>query len=262
MKKNNFYIVLSVVVFSVAMIIFAGASFVDVPENAYYAEAANRMNEMGILTGYGDGHYNGDENITRAQMAVVAVRLLGKEEEAKKLAGETVFDDFTPAHDWATGYVNFAVSEKIIVGDGDGNFRPDDPVKYEEVVKTIVCVLGLDEGVKIVPGDWSKEYIEAAKKANLLNGLIGQKGEPMKRSDIAVICSSSIDALNGVPSETAGETTFKNDDKPKLPSSGNDKDESAETTTSSTVVETERVPAETETTTRIPSRVETLPERD
>ena len=205
---------------SIVSSIFASA-FVDVPEDAYYAEAAERMNQKGILTGYGDGYYNGDDNITRAQMAVVAVRLLGKEEEAKKLAGDTVFSDFTPAHNWATGYVNLAVAEKIIVGDGDGNFRPDDPVKYEEVVKTIVCVLGLDEGVKIVPGDWSKEYIEAAEKANLLNGLVGKKGEPMKRSDIAVICDSSFDFLNEsttVEETTEVETTTKKptSSKPKV----------------------------------------------
>lgn len=211
--KKLFCIISVVCILAVSVMgsVFASA-FVDVPKDAYYAEAAERMNREGILTGYGDGLYNGDDNITRAQMAVVAVRLLGKEAEAKKLAGKTVFSDFTPAHNWATGYVNLAVAEKIIIGDGDGNFRPDDPVKYEEVVKTIVCVLGLDEGVEIVPGDWSKEYIEAAKEANLLNGLIGKKGEPMKRSDIAVICSSSFDIIeekNIVDETTEAEATTK-----------------------------------------------------
>jgi hypothetical protein len=74
--------------------------------------------------------------------------MLGKADEAASLAGKTAFVD-VPETSWCTGYVNYAVANKIINGDGDGNFRPDDPVKYEEVIKVVVCVLGLDEDVKI-----------------------------------------------------------------------------------------------------------------
>lgn len=173
----------------------AAASFVDVPADAYYAEAAQRMADQGILTGYGDGYYYGEQNVTRAQMAVVACRLLDKEDEAKSLAGDTVFSDIKDVHAWATGYVNYAVANGIIIGDGDGNFRPDDNVKYEEAIKILVCALGLDEGVEIDPTDWSKEYIEAAEKVGLTKNLIGKKGEAMKRSDVAVICDAAMTVL-------------------------------------------------------------------
>lgn len=214
------------------------ASFVDVPEDAYYASAAERMAEKGILTGYGDGYYYGGQNVTRAQMAVVACRVLGKEPEAKALAGKTAFNDVTDAHSWATGYINYAVANKIFVGDGDGNFRPDDNVKYEEAVKVIVCVLGLDKDVKIDPTDWSKEYIEAAEKANLVQKLVGKKGEAMLRSDVAVLCDASVTALETAEETTAATTTKKE--------SGSGSSKPASTTAATTAVTTE--PAETTTT--------------
>lgn len=206
MKKLS---LLLAILFLLGAIGISAASFVDVPEDAYYAQAAERMAEKGILTGYGDGYYYGNQNVTRAQMAVVACRVLGKEPEAKALAGKTAFNDVTDAHSWATGYINYAVANKIFVGDGDGNFRPDDNVKYEEAVKVIVCVLGLDKDVKIDPADWSKEYIEAAVKANLVQKLIGKKGEAMLRSDIAVLCDASVTALEETAAESSAATTTK-----------------------------------------------------
>lgn len=216
MKKISI-IIISAVLIMAAVLYVSSAGFIDVPEYAYYAEAAARMNEKGILTGYGDNCYNGDDNITRAQMAVVAVRLLGKEGEAKRMTGATVFDDFDDSLDWATGYVNYASGAKIINGDGDGTYRPNDSVKYEEVIKIIVCVLGLDDGVTIDPADWSKEYIEVADKAGLLEGLIGKKGEPMKRSDIAIICDASVDVLEKRVSAVTAEATTE---KPKVTATG------------------------------------------
>ncbi len=245
MKKNLICSLCIVLIAVMACVTIAAAFFVDVPEDAYYASAAERMAEKGILTGYGDGYYYGNQNVTRAQMAVVACRILGKEPEAKALAGKTEFNDVTDAHAWATGYINYAVANKIFVGDGDGNFRPDDNVKYEEAVKVIVCVLGLDKDVKIDPTDWSKEYIEAAEKANLVQKLAGKKGEAMLRSDVAVLCDASVTAL-----ETAVETTVATTAAP----------EPVETTTPEnalpiTPVETEPTTAATTTT----EPVETFP---
>ena len=186
--------------------IFAG-SFKDVPADAYYADAAERMAARGILAGYGDGWYYGNHSVTRAQIAALACKMLGKVEEATALAGKTVFTD-VPETSWATGYVNYAHANGIILGDGDGKFRPDDYVKYEEVVKVIVCVLGMDDGIKIDPTDWSKEYLERAEKAGLLANLIGKKGTYMLRSDIAVITDAAMTVLDkSAAAESASSAT-------------------------------------------------------
>ena len=203
MQKKLFAVVLVLALLCTGVFTVAAGSFTDVPADAYYAEAAERMAARGILSGYGDNHYYGNHSVTRAQIAALVCKMLGKVDEAVALAGKTAFTD-VPETSWATGYVNYAHQNGIILGDGDGKFRPDDFVKYEEVVKVIVCVLGLDEGVKIDPTDWSKEYLEAAEKAGLLEHLIGKKGEYMLRSDIAVITDAGMQVLD---KETAGATS-------------------------------------------------------
>ena len=210
MKKILSIVTVTVLAVFIATTVFA-TSFKDVKDSDYYAEAAERMVKRGILSGYGDGMYHGNEPVTRAHIAALVCKMLGKAKEAEKLAGETVFTDVN-LDAWYTGYINFAVSEGIINGDGDGKFRPDDNVKFEEVVKVVVCVLDLDGGIKIDPADWSKGYIAAAEKAGLMKNLIGKKGEPMLRSDIAVICDAGMTVLDAASEDTT--TTKRGVSKP------------------------------------------------
>ena len=194
MKKIFISIMAALLIIVSCLSVFA-VSFDDIADNAYYKGAAERMAARGILSGYGDGMYYGGEPVTRAQIAALVCKMLDKTAEAASLAGKTVFSDVLEDA-WYTGYINYAVANDIIVGDGDDRFRPDDNVKYEEVVKVVVCVLGLDKGIKINSSDWSKEYIQAAEKAGLLKKLIGKKGTPMLRSDIAVICDAAMTVLD------------------------------------------------------------------
>lgn len=187
-----------------ALAVFA-VNFGDVNDGDYYASAAEAMAQRGILSGYGDGDYHGGEPVTRAHIAALVCKMLGKADEAAALAGKTVFKDVNEGA-WYTGYINYAVANKIIDGDGDSNFRPDDFVKYEEVVKVIVCVLGLDKDVKVDKADWSKGYIEVADKAKLTEKLIGEKGTPMLRSDIAVITAAAVYSLDNADEEATTTT--------------------------------------------------------
>ncbi len=216
MKKALYILMAAVLLCSALFISIAAGTFTDVPEDAYYAAAAERMAKAGILSGFGDGRYYGDFELTRAQFAALACKLLGKVDEAVALAGKTDFTDVPETH-WSTGYVNYAAANKIINGDGDGKFRPDDSVKYEEAIKVIVCVLEPDNDIVIDKNDWSKNFIAEAKSLGLLNNLVGKKGEYMKRSDIAVIADAAYTVLE---SEVPGTSTTKKPSSNK-PSSNN-----------------------------------------
>lgn len=250
MNKKVFAFVLAAALLCTAAFSAAAAAFTDVADDAYYADAAERMAARGILSGYGDGGYHGDESVTRAHIAALVCKMLGKVDEATALAGLTAFSDIE-SDSWATGYVNYAHANGIILGDGDGKFRPDDLVKYEEVVKVIVCALELDEDVKIDPTDWSKEYIEAAEDAGLLDDLIGKKGEYMLRSDIAVICDTAMALLDAQEAEDTTTTTRKTVTggvSPRPVTSATTEKIEPEVTTAATTTETPK-PAETTTAT-------------
>ncbi|MBQ8836914.1 MAG: S-layer homology domain-containing protein [Clostridia bacterium] len=206
MKKISIILVFSLVISLLIVGSVFAVSFTDIPDDAYYADAAERMADKGILSGFGDGRFYGDWELTRAQFAALACKLLGKVDEATALAGKTAFADVYESH-WSTGYVNYAVANKIINGDGDGNFRPDDPVKYEEAIKVIICVLQPDNNIVIDSTDWAKNFIAEAEKLGLTDNLIGQKGEFMKRSDIAVIADAAMAILENRGEDTSVETT-------------------------------------------------------
>lgn len=246
MHKKVFAFVLAAALLCTVAFSVAAATFTDVAEDAYYADAAERMAARGILSGYGDGGYHGDESVTRAHIAALVCKMLGKVDEATALAGVSAFSDMD-VDSWATGYVNYAQANGIISGDGNGKFRPDDYVKYEEVVKVVVCVLGLDEGIEIDPTDWSKEYIEAAEDAGLLEDLIGKKGEYMLRSDIAVICDAAMTQLDKQAETTVTTTTKKHIGGYVAGGTTTEKTEPAETTVT-TVTTAATTPAETTAT--------------
>ncbi|MFW5897592.1 MAG: S-layer homology domain-containing protein, partial [Halanaerobium sp.] len=74
MKKLTITIALILVV-ALAMPAF-GESFSDVPGDHWAYDAINKLVAAGIVEGYPDGEYKGDENMTRYEMAVMVSRAL------------------------------------------------------------------------------------------------------------------------------------------------------------------------------------------
>ena len=169
-------------------------SFSDVKGNEYFSSAASALEELGILAGYPDGTFGAEKSITRAEMAAVVCRIIDKEDEAEKSEGKTDFDDVEANH-WASGYINIASKEGIINGDGNGKFRPEDDVKYEEAIKMVVCALGYGDDVKVDPKDWSASYLKVADEKGITGNLKGTKGKAATRGDIAVM------SYNGLKSD-------------------------------------------------------------
>ena len=194
MKKfTSILLSLAIVLSLMPMNIFAAETtvFTDIKGDEYYAKSAMALSELGILDGYDDGSFGADKTITRAEMAAIICRIMGVSEEAETEAGTTMFDDVAADH-WASGYINMASKKGIIEGDGNGKFRPEDNVKFEEAVKMIVCTLGLDEDITVDPSDWSKAYLDVAAEKGITDNAQAKKGEPATRGDIAVISYNGV----------------------------------------------------------------------
>lgn len=199
MKRiTSVFLVFAMLLTLTPMNIFAAddAVFSDVRDTDYYAQAATALEKLGILDGYPDGTFGAERSITRAEMAAVVCRMIDKETDGDKAAGKTAFDDVAASH-WASGYINVASDEKIIEGDGNGKFRPEDDVKYEEAIKMIVCALGYGDNIEVDPKDWSAGYLEAADENGISDDLKGSKGKAATRGDVAVM------TYNGLASDSA-----------------------------------------------------------
>ncbi len=54
----------------------SGASFSDVPSDAYYADAVAVAKKLGIVTGVGNGQFNPEQSVTRQDMMVMIGRAM------------------------------------------------------------------------------------------------------------------------------------------------------------------------------------------
>ena len=170
-RLTSMFLVLAMLLSLAPMNIFAAETnktvFSDMKETDYYAQAATALEHLGIISGYPDGTYGAEKSVTRAEMAVVVCKMIDKTAEAEEAKGKTDFDDVASDH-WASGYINIAAKEGIISGDGNGKFRPEDEVKYEEALKMIVCALGYGDDVEFDETDWSKGYLTLRAKRERL----------------------------------------------------------------------------------------------
>jgi S-layer homology domain. len=111
-------------------------AFPDVPDTYWAYESIKEVSEAGLMIGYPDGRFGPDNPISRAEMAMIMLRLSGLAERE----GET-FND-TKGH-WASGAIESLASAGLVRGLPDGSFRPNRPLTRAEAVVMLNRVLGI-----------------------------------------------------------------------------------------------------------------------
>ena len=102
--------------------------------DATYFQYVETAAVQGWMHGYPDGSFKPYSSLTREQMAIVIVRSLGKETEAKALAAAQVdsclgaFSDRGSISSSARPYVAFAVNWGLFSGDNSGRLNPLSPI--------------------------------------------------------------------------------------------------------------------------------------
>jgi hypothetical protein len=163
--------------------------FKDVPNGHWAAEAIQRMVLKGVIKGYEDVTFKGNKPVTKMETVVMAVRILGLEDDAQKRDSvEPVFSRF----DWGKDYVAIAVEENIIAPEDLINFNPNQPAKRYEVAVLLARALGLeDEAQDAVDEnlnfkDWNKipqkcrGYVYVMVEKGYLNGYPNDNFLPFK----------------------------------------------------------------------------------
>ena len=142
-----YYAVINSLTNSTYTVIYSPVEFTDV--ETHWAE--NAINDMGsrlIVSGVGNGLFDPDSEITRAEFAAIIVRALGLEAGT----GETVFTDVAQSK-WYAGYVGTASSYGIITGYDGATFGPDDTITREQAMVMIaraMAITGLGNGLSDV----------------------------------------------------------------------------------------------------------------
>jgi hypothetical protein len=180
------------------------AQFSDVPENASYDEALNRLSVLGIMGGNDKGQFMPDEMLTREQFAKVIVVASGLEDDAKALKGTTVFADIS-YNAWSSGYINMALSKGFITGMPDGKFHPNEKVTFAQACTVLVKALGYND--TDLKGYWPNNYIEKARSLGLFEGINLGKNDGLPRWAAAVMLHNLL-STNVKKNNAEAEKTF------------------------------------------------------
>lgn len=169
------------VVMAVAVVILAFAGTAALASD--YNAQADALNEMGLFLGTDKG-YELDRIPTRAEAAVMLVRLLGKEDEAKAGTYDTPFTDIP---DWAAHAVGYMYANNLTKGTGATTFGCGDICSEQMFAAFVLRALGYNES----SGDFT--FAQAQEYAENI-GLIEHANTPdqFKRDDMVALSYSAL----------------------------------------------------------------------
>ena len=187
---KNLKKVLAIVVAMTMMLGTVGfAAYTDVDAEADIYTAVSTLSSLNILTGYEDGSFKPEGDITRAEFCAVVCRALGFNQEAAPTA--TAFSD-VPAEHWASYYISTLADQKIVNGMGDGTFAPDANVTYEQAIKMLVVALGF-EPMAAQKGGYPTGYLVVANTYEMTEGINAVQNAPATRGVVAQLTYNSLD---------------------------------------------------------------------
>ncbi|WP_157685434.1 glycerophosphodiester phosphodiesterase family protein [Paenibacillus donghaensis] len=138
-----------------------------------------------LLNGTGDGRFEADRAVTRAEFTTMLTRALALP-SATDVANPAAWQDVMPA-DWFAGDVSAAAAAGLISGFGDGTFRPDAKVTRSEQAAILARALhfigqnGTATAAEASPSlesfkdtaaiSWGREDWNTVIQAGLMNGV-------------------------------------------------------------------------------------------
>jgi len=118
-------------------------SFTDQGQTPVWAQPfIQAIARAGFISGYEDGTFRSNHEITRSELVVIVVRAMGLEVNPKVTLA---FDDADLVPVWAKPYVATAAEAGLIKGNGDGKVNPNASSTRAEA---IILILGMLSNVK------------------------------------------------------------------------------------------------------------------
>lgn len=173
------------------------SGFTDITAPAV-AEAAEVLRLLGVVNGTGGTSFNPGGTLTRAEFCKMAIEIMGKGEEASAQMNRTIFLDVKGDH-WARGYINLAAStrlgateeggggEMLMVGVGDGTFRPNQTITFAEAVTIMMRILGYTASDVASGSSWYSGYLSSAAVIGLTDGVSLTWNSTITRGQTAIL---------------------------------------------------------------------------
>jgi len=170
--------------------------------NHWAKDAVNDMGSRMVINGTGNGVFDPDRNVTRAEFAAIIVRAIGLKLEK----GASNFSDVKAA-DWYNEALTTALAYHLISGFEDGSFHPNNKITREQAMTIIVKAMALtnltsklkDQSADAVLrqyidaadiDNWAKSSVAESVQAGIVSGRSSTELAPkdyITRSEVAVI---------------------------------------------------------------------------
>ena len=158
--------------------------------NSQQQTAAKFLNDLGLFNGVGknkDGtpNFNLDAKPTRDEAITMLVRLLGKEDDAKK---ESVNIPFRDVEEWAKPYVSYAYNNGLTKGKSETIFGGKSQVNSAQYLTFVLRALGYSDG-----SDFSYNSVWTfSDQKGLTNKQYSKNTTNFTRGDIALISYNAL----------------------------------------------------------------------
>ena len=160
------------------------------PEETGIGGWLNTQNHVAFITGFADGSFGPNRQVTRAQVAQMLYRLL-KEQNVPV----TVSFPDVPADAWYAKAVNSLASLGIITGKADGRFDPNAPITRAQFVAMIGRFAKVNSekevsSTDVSRNDWFYPHLRTAVNYGWINGKADGSFAPnanITRAEVAVI---------------------------------------------------------------------------
>ena len=123
----------------------ADSGFSDVPASAWYAKAVTWASKKGVVSGYANGTFAPNDQLTREQMVTILYNVAGK--PAANTSAISQYSDYRQVADYAASGFAWAVSNKVVSGTGSTTLSPRGTATRAQVAVILVRYLENVEGV-------------------------------------------------------------------------------------------------------------------
>lgn len=156
-----------------------------------FEEPVALLSALDIMNGDENGAFRLDDTIIRSEVTKMAVHAMGLDSAAESAKGQSSFSDVASDH-WASGYINVATSMKLIEGDGDGKFRPNDPISYAEAMAIMTRATGYEISAEN-KGGYPSGYMSVGTANGLSKNVICGVNEKITRGNVAYLTANALD---------------------------------------------------------------------
>lgn len=162
----------------------AASQLVDIQGDRYEKEIS-LLHALGIVEGKEGDLYMPADNLTRAEMTTIVLRLMQASANT-----QATFADVSADH-WANKIIGTAAQLGIVNGVSQTEFKPEEAVTFPQAVKMLVSTLGYAVHADAL-GGYPSGYMAKAAQLGILNGT-SDNGGAISRGTMAKLVANALE---------------------------------------------------------------------